>query len=159
MPRGGYQKPGGAKAPSGPGKFSKRTDAQKVQTPKLSESDLQYGDIQKLRAAQQAAPLPAGVSAPQPQRQMEGQTLQRGKLPSYLFDTPTALPDTPDTNGLSTGPGGGPEVLQAQEPSPDLAETIMQRIYESTGRPEAAQWLIDRRNEKAGQGGRGAPAR
>lgn len=153
MSRGGYQKPKGAQAASGPGKFSKRTDAQKVATPKLSGSDLQYGDVQKLQAAQKIAPLPQGVEPPAlgKNRQLQGMPLQKGTLPSYLFDTPTASPETPDTSGLSTGPGPGPEVLESSEPIGDLAELVMQRIWETTGRPEAAQWLTDRRNEKAVQ--------
>src|SRR5512138_3237362 len=100
MPRGGYQKPAGSQGVSGPGKFSKRTDAQRVQTPKLSDSDLQYGDVQKFRAAQKLAPLPQGVEPPSgstAQRRPEGAPLERGQLPSYLFDMPTSSPDTPDT--------------------------------------------------------------
>ena len=153
MPRGGYQKPTGAQAASGPGKFSKRTDAQRVETPKLAGSDLQYGDVQRLRAAQKVAPLPQGVERPalSKNRQPTGSSLAKGGLPSYLFEEPTALPDTPETSGLTTGPGPGPEILDSAEPPGDLAELVMQRIWETTGRPEAAQWLIDRRNEKAGQ--------
>jgi hypothetical protein len=155
MPRGGYQKPKGAQAASGPGKFSKRTDAQKVQTPGLSGSDLQYGDVQRLKASQQVAPLPNGVPTPSPARQMQGTPLQSGKLPSYLFQTPTATPDVPDTTGLSSGPGAGPESLQSSEPSPDVREIVMQRIYEVFGSSEAAQWLADYR---ASKGGPTAPA-
>ncbi len=150
MPRGGYRKPSGAQPASGPGKFSKRTDSQAVRTPGLAGSDLQYGDVGMLQAAQKAAPLPAGVGQMKTaQRRPEGAPLQQGKLPSYLFDTPTALPGTPDTNGLSTGPGGGPDVLDSAVAPLDEREQIMDYIYKTYDNKEAAQWLIDFRNERA----------
>jgi hypothetical protein len=151
--RGGYRKPSKPAATSGPGKFSRRTDGQAVQTPGLADPSIQSGDVQRLEAAQKIAPLPRGVERPPPgqARQMQGAPMQKGGLPSYLFETPTALPGTPDTSGLTTGAGPGPEVLEASSATQDVRELIMQRIYESFGNEEAAQWLIDFRNERAAQ--------
>ena len=160
MPSGGYRKPTKPAATSGPGKFSKRTDGQAVQTPGLAGTDLQYGDVQRLEAAQKIAPLPAGVDRPplNPQRRPEGAPMQRGDLPSYLFETPTALPNTPDTSGLSTGPGGGPDTLGVGAPVEDERETVMDWIYRTYGNADAEQWLIDFRNERAvPQASAGAP--
>lgn len=157
MPSGGYRKPRGAQPASGPGKFSKRTDAQAVQTPGLKDPSVQYGDVQKLEAAQRIAPLPRGVDRPPPNksRQMQGAPMQRGELPSYLFDTPSALPGTPDTSGLTTGAGPGPESLEMSAPIDDVREFVMQRIADFFGNEDAVKWLIDFRNEKAGALGAG----
>jgi len=151
MPSGGYRKPKGAQPASGPGKFSKRTDAQAVQTPKLSGSDLQSGDVGMLQNAQKIAPLPQGVNRPAlgQQRQLQGSPLQGGKLPPYLFDTPTALPGTPDTSGLSSGAGPGPESLDSAIPPDDVREKVMDYIFRTFDNKDAEQWLIDYRNERA----------
>lgn len=44
---------------------------------------------------------------------------RQARSPLPAFDRPTEFPDRPVTEGLSTGPGAGPEILRlAAEPAP-----------------------------------------
>jgi hypothetical protein len=60
MPSGGRREPDGRQAQAkGIGKTAKRHDLEEPRTvPRLSGSDLQSGDVQRLEAAQQVAPIP-----------------------------------------------------------------------------------------------------
>jgi len=146
MPRGGSRTPKKPAAVSGPGKFSKRTDgAQPVRVPRLSDSELQYGDVQKLEQAQQIAPLPEGVSAPRTgaatPRRMTGEARVPGRVPPYLLQGESAFPGEPISTGLPIGAGAGPEVLTASQPGPDIRVVALQRCVDDFGNEEAREML------------------
>src|SRR5207253_8561124 len=110
--RGGKRTPGGGPtAPSGPGKFSKRSDAGKPpKTPGLDGTDLQYGDVQRLRDSQSIAPIPSGGGYPSPPpvpARVRGQVMDQGKVPDYLLTGGSNRPHEPVTAGLSSGSGSG----------------------------------------------------
>lgn len=89
MPRGGRRSGAPAKA------YSQRTDLAMDRSPTSVAADAPYGQGAELQAAQSAVPVgppPGGVTP---------------------LNAPTQRPDEPLTAGLSTGPGPGPEALQA----------------------------------------------
>jgi hypothetical protein len=163
--RGGYRKPPARSGPSGPGRFSKRTDGgvQPIRSPDMDQPGLQYGDRQMLTDAQRIARLPQAQrpstarSAP-PARLPEGAPLRSGGgLPDYLFQGPSARPNEPGTTGLSTGPGPGPEVLSSSQPAPDLREVTL-RYFASTFGNQAAyrmlnEYIAERQANAAAAGG------
>ena len=156
MPKGGYQKPKGAQPASGPGKFSKRTDAQKVATPRLSGSDLQYGDVQRLQAAQKVAPLPEGVPQPKVPRVQPQPVGRTETLPPWLFESESTRPNEPVTTGLSSGPGAGPEALRLATPPQDPREVVLQYLYETFDNEDALQMLTELRAARGTRGTQGA---
>lgn len=151
MPRGGYQKPSNPAAVSGPGKFSRRTDGgQKVVEPDIDNPDLQYGDRSMLEDAQRRTPLKGSQGArvaSGAERRPQGSALD-GKLPPWLTTTPDPHPDEPTTAGLASGPGPGPEVLDAATPPEDIREVVLQWMVQQYGNPDVARMLNDMRNER-----------
>jgi len=151
MSRGGYQAPKGPRPPAGPGRFSQRTDGnQPVRTPGLDDPSVQYGDVQKMRAAQSAIPLPeAGSPAPSsPAGAATTRPISRsGGLPSFLFDQPSSRPNEAGTEGLSTGAGAGPEVLPV--PSPDPRVQVLQYLYQHYGNEQARAQMQQIMDEQA----------
>jgi hypothetical protein len=155
MPRGGVRKPATPSGPSGPGRFSRRTDGQQIATPNLGggdsgESSLQYGDISQLRDAQKIAPLPVGTPAPRgaPTRRLTGQQTVPGRtIPRHLLEMPPEN-NEPTTTGLETGPGAGPESLQAPTPAPDEREAVLQFLAVTFGNETAAKMLAQLRAER-----------
>jgi hypothetical protein len=147
--RGGYQKPKGPRPPAGPGSLSQRNDAnQPVQTPGLENPDLQYGDVGKLRADLAAAPLPnAGTPRPTPAGAPIRPAKRAGGLPSFLFDQQSGRPNEPGTEGLSTGPGAGPEVLPPAASDP--GELALQLYYQVSGDQNALTVLNKIRDERS----------
>jgi hypothetical protein len=91
--------------PSGPGKFSKRTDRQgSKQLPNAA-----YGEQQQFQAEQAGAPM--------------------AKAPNPLADVvpltePTRRPDEPVTAGLDVGPGPGREMLGLKTPTDVTLEDL-----------------------------------
>lgn len=141
MSRGGYQAPSGPRPPAGPGRFSQRTDGnQPVRTPGLDDPSVQYGDVQKMRAAQSAIPLPEAGGPSSPAGAASARPISRsGGLPPFLFDQPSGRPNEPGTAGLSTGPGPGPEVLPA--PAPDERVQVLQYLYQRYGNQQALEQM------------------
>jgi hypothetical protein len=149
MPRGGYQKPSHPAGASGPGKFSRRTDGQPKAVPNVGDNpDLQYGDRSMLEDAQRAAPSrgSAGASIP---RQMSGVPGRGGKLPPWFSQSGDTNPDEPTTAGLASGPGGGPEMLDAPQPTDDVREVVLQFLDSNYGNVDARKMLAQIRAERA----------
>jgi hypothetical protein len=91
--------------PSGPGKFSKRTDRQGAkQLPNAA-----YGEQKQFQAEQAGAPM--------------------AKTPNPMADVvpltaPTRRPDEPVTAGVDAGPGPGSEVLGLKTPTDVTLEDL-----------------------------------
>jgi hypothetical protein len=146
--RGGYQKPRDPAAVSGPGKFSRRTDGQAKAVPNVGDSpDLQYGDRSMLEDAQRAAPARGSQGASIP-RQMSGMP-GSGKLPPWFTQSGDTNPSEPTTAGLLSGPGGGPEMLDASQPTDDVRETVLQFLDSTYGNVDARKMLAQLRAERA----------
>jgi len=147
--RGGYQRPKRPQPPSGPGRFSRRTDAnQPITPPDLDNPDVNYGDVKASAEAQAVAPIPRGA----------GHTVTQGMgrpgaaggggrppeaLPPFLAEIPTARPGEPGSAGLPFGPGGGPEMLQAQPEPSDTREAVLRYLAIGFNNAEAAKMLGD----------------
>jgi hypothetical protein len=139
--RGGYRKPAGPRPPSGPGKFSQRTDAnQPQQVPNVGGSDLQYGDRSRLEAAQAAIPIPNAATAVSGTPTPRGPYPGRSGVPDFLFNMPSSQPGTPGTSGLPTGAGPGPEILPSLS-APDEREGVLQFLVFGFGNKDAAVML------------------
>jgi len=109
-----------------------------VQTPGLASPDMQYGDVGKLRAAMQAAPLPGAGATARPSAPGAGgvtPTSRSGGLPDFLYNQDSARPNEPVTAGLSSGAGPGPEILPS--PSPDVRIQTLQYIWQTYGNRDA----------------------
>lgn len=153
MPRGGYQKPKDPAPVSGPGKFSRRTDGgQKVQASDMDNPDLQYGDRSMLEEAQRATPLKGSQGASVPsggaQRRSTGEALTGGSLPPWFSQSPDTNPSEPSTAGLASGPGPGPEILDASTPSPDIREQVLEYLAGTFGNEDIRDMLNQMRNER-----------
>lgn len=101
--------------PSGPGKFSQRTD-KAVSEANRSLPNADYGeqaqyqsDQQGLQSQAPSAPAPDFAAAfGNPAANVTG------------LGADTAMPDTPVTDGAASGPGAGPEVLSSTQSSDQL---------------------------------------
>lgn len=85
------------------------------------------------------APTPGGGSQASP-AQGPAQGPMPGEVPS--LQDPSAWGDVPFTDGMSTGPGRGPEaLLTATPPNPDLA--LLKGVYlkYGVGSPAGGEWL------------------
>ena len=92
---------------SGPGSFSKRTDLQYQSTG--------YGDAVAYDANKSGAPLERTGGVKTSQAPTVSSAGAASTMPG-LYD-PTERPDVPITNGIASGPGAGPEVLQMAKPA------------------------------------------
>ena len=91
--------------PSGPGKFSKRTDTQgSKQLPNAA-----YGEQKQFQAEQAGAPMAA---TPNPMENV------------VPLGAPTRRPDEPVTAGVDAGPGPGREVLGLKSPTDVALEDL-----------------------------------
>lgn len=145
MASGGYRRPSGPQPPAGPGKFSTRTDAMKPPpVAPLNGSDLQYGDVGKLHAAQAAVPIPRANGA----TAARGPAMGSAPPPDFLFGGDSTRPNSPGSSGLPMGPGPGPEALPPME-KPDDRELILEYIARNFNNEEAAQMLQNIREERA----------
>lgn len=149
---GGKRTPPARTPSGGPGRFSRRNErTQPVREPDIDQPDLEYGDRQRLAAAQRLAPLPQ-ASVPSSQRpRLRGETPSRsgGRLPPWLFETPTSFPDEPVTAGLDMGPGPGSDALALQQPPEDVREQTLAYLAQFFDNPEAQMALAQLRNERA----------
>jgi hypothetical protein len=91
--------------PSGPGKFSKRTDRQ---APKQLPNAA-YGEQQQFQAEQSGAPM---AKAANPMADVVPLT------------APTRRPDEPVTAGVDVGPGAGREILGLKTPTDVTLEDL-----------------------------------
>lgn len=135
---------------SGPGRFSRRSDNQPVDVPRVGDSeDLQHGDRQRLEAAQRQVGIPR-APAPSPQGLPPvpgaGPTGGAGELPPHLFSRDSARPDEPITAGLPFGPGAGPEAL-TQEPADDQ-EVVLQFLIDEFADEAAYNMLQEKRGQQ-----------
>lgn len=154
MARGGYQQPPARSGPSGPGRFSKRTDGQPVAVPNVGDSaDLQYGDRTMLENAQKAVPIPKGT---QPPPRPAGAPLAPGPLPGHLIG-PSNRPGEPVTTGLPMGPGAGTEALNAPPNTPDVREQVLAWMMQNYGNSDAANMLAKIRAQRTATPAPGAP--
>lgn len=157
MPRGGYQKPSNPASTSGPGKFSERTDGgpSDVQ-PSLDDEGVQYGDVGMLERAAQDNPIKGAQgasSAPSSgsSRRLSGAAPSGGSLPPWFTTSADTAPSDPTTTGLASGPGAGPEVLDASTPSPDIRETVLEWMVQTYGNEDVRDMLNSMRNEREGR--------
>lgn len=104
---GGYRRPSKPAAVSGPGSMSQRTDGRPQAIRDLP--DAEYGQGKEFRELQQGSPL---ASAPQASTPAGGAGAGGDPLAAMTgFDAPTAMPDTPVTDGADAGDGAGMDVL------------------------------------------------
>jgi hypothetical protein len=151
MARGGSQPPKGPRPPAGPGKFSQRSDGnQPVHSPGLDSPDMQYGDVAKLRQSMSNIPLPGAGGPPRPTSAPGAPSMtpasRSGGLPSFLFDGASGRPNEPGTEGLSTGPGAGPEVLP-QAPLDPRVQTL-KYLWQTYGNQQAYELMQQLMNEQ-----------
>lgn len=108
--------------PSGPGKFSTRTDL-----PPSKE----YGERKATQEIMQGAPTATTRGSADPQLGRP-----RTALPEVtpLF-APSQRPEEPITTGIALGPGAGPEVLGARPASTEKLSDILAKMlpYDDTG--------------------------
>jgi hypothetical protein len=91
--------------PSGPGKFSKRTDRQGAkQLPNAA-----YGEQQQFQAEQAGAPMAKSANP---------------LADVVSLTAPTRRPDEPVTAGVDVGPGAGREVLGLKTPTDVTLEDL-----------------------------------
>lgn len=110
---GGYRAPAKPAPVSGPGKLSRRTDGQPMQ----SLPDAAYGEQKTYRQDQAGAPMseanPVGGPAVSPLDMSRVVPMSAG----------SAFPDEPVTAGADAGPGASSAVLRGQG-SPDFAAVV-----------------------------------
>lgn len=152
--RGGYRKPPAGQPPSGPGRFSTRTDGnQAVRTPGLEDPSMQYGDVGRLRDAQRAAPVPkaaparSGGASARPPLGRPPTGGGEGGLPSWLLSMPSQRPAEPVTDGLDSGPGRGSDALTARPPRDDR-QALLEYLLHTYGNADAAAMLAEMRGSQ-----------
>lgn len=121
MAQGGYQAPGAPAAVSGPGKFAKRTD-----NPQVEALATEYGEGTAMKDLRAGAPVqdPRKPTV-QPDRGGAGV----GAMPVAGFDAPTAMGDTPITDGAALGPGAGIEGLGLPQEDIDYARADVANMH------------------------------
>lgn len=128
--RGGPRQPDGKpRPPSGPGKYSQRTDLSRV-----VPTGQEYGARAPQEAALAEFPLPtSSSSAAQPSPVgAPAPGLNPLDLASLLI-RPTNRPDEPVTAGMESGPGPGPEALGPT----DIDAIYHQRLIQNFTRPDS----------------------
>jgi hypothetical protein len=122
---GGYQAPSNPAVVSGPGALSQRTDGSPTQ-PATYISGLPYGQGEQTYNNQVAA-------------DMQGSPFPSMAASNIIgLDTPTTMPDTPGTEGIDLGPGGGSNLMMDMpmykaSPRDALAKAAM---FDDTGTVE-----------------------
>lgn len=152
MARGGRTYPSAGQPPSGPGKFSKRTDGNEVpRTPGLDNSDLQQGDVSKLEQAQSIAPRAKSPGVAAPSRTSSPRRGAGGGAGSLdLFNMPSANPDEPVTSGLDVGPGLGSDSLNSlPKDEDDLLMGYLERLAFGFNSKVAVETLTEMRTGPA----------
>lgn len=94
--------------------YTQRTDLNEDRQPIRAISD-GYGTAKASEDAQRIAPLPAAGGPPSPGGQGGGAAATPWSPPALVpLNAESRYPDRPVTNGLSLGPGAGPEILEPQ---------------------------------------------
>lgn len=106
---------------------------QPIRTP----TGVQYGEVSKLRQAQQAAPLASAPPPPKPDFSKIVAAAQAMPFPSQSLGAPTERPHEPITAGVPVGAGPGPEVLARPTGAPTAA-AMFARLAQATGDPAMA---------------------
>ena len=157
MARGGKRDVSPATPPGGPGALSRRTDGQQpLRSGKLGDPGVEFGDVQDNLNAQRVAPLPTAAGrgadvapAPRTARALRG---ERG-VPDFVFSKPTQRPNVPIQNGLTRGPGMGPEALDPElRPdfaTPDDRELVLEYLATHYDNPAAHAMLEEIQNGRA----------
>lgn len=149
--RGGYQKPSKPQPASGPGRYSKRTDANDPPaTPGLKDSDLRHGDVQKLEQGQKIAPLAKSPSVAPPTSPSPSRGAGGAGIPPSVFNSESTRGEEPVTAGLDVGGGPGSEALMAQPEQDDPRQAVLQFLA-ARGNPVAQATLMDSRAGISGQ--------
>lgn len=118
MPAGGRIPPDGRPPQAkGVGKTAKRHDLEKPATPGLHDSDLQYGEVQRMEQAQRVAPTKKvqRPSASKPPRQRRGATRGPGE---YQMQTPDPIQMAASRIGGAANPVDGDVNAVALDPTP-----------------------------------------
>lgn len=117
MPRTGR----GGRRQGTPGEtYEQRTDLNENRQPVRVASGGAYGERKATEDAQRIASVPDARAATAPDPAAGGGPAAPWTPPALVpLSAPTQYPDRPLTNGLSTGPGAGPEAL-GQPAGPDL---------------------------------------
>lgn len=111
--------------PSGPGKFSTRTDQLNFQSP-------EYGAGVENAAIKAGAPMAKSPDVRGATRTEINQAV--GQEPIIPLFAPSQRPDEPITTGIAMGPGAGPEVMGGRPVQTKLSDTLAALLpYDSTG--------------------------
>lgn len=111
--------------PSGPGKFSTRTD-------KLEMGSTSYGEGQETQAIKSGAPL-ATTADIRPEQAAVIREAAVAEPITPLF-APSQRPEEPITSGVNIGPGVGSEALSFGKTTEKLSDTLAKLLpYDTTG--------------------------
>lgn len=132
--RGGKRTPSGPPRVGGVGKFAKREDAgQPVVTPPLDHPEIQSGQVQQLRNAARAVPLPVKKDLTPPATRTAPTLSQMRSastdVPSWVADVPSTRATEDVGTGNREGPGPGPEALTLPNPD-DEVELLLSRMID-----------------------------
>lgn len=110
--------------PSGPGKFSTRTD-------KLSMGSTSYGEGVETQAIKSGAPL---ATTPDTRPTPAAEVRAAAAAPITPLFAPSQRPDEPVTAGISMGAGPGPEVLMMGKQTVKTSDTLAKMLpFDTTG--------------------------
>lgn len=124
---------GGARAPKPGGLYPNRSDMRATQ-PISAVPGQTYGEAKKQEDAQRAIPMAGSATAALPQ---SSPPPVPGELGMSIFG-PSTRPGEPVTHGAASGPGGGPEVLQAPTLNMNSVSSLLNQIATSADIPELA---------------------
>lgn len=111
--------------PSGPGKFSTRTD-------KLDLGSTSYGEGKETAAIKAGAPL-ATTPDVRPEQAAVIREAAISEPITPLF-APSQRPDEPVTAGVDIGPGAGSDALMFRKTTEKLSDTLAKMLpYDTTG--------------------------
>lgn len=110
--------------PSGPGKFSTRTD-------KLRMGSTSYGEGVETQAIKSGAPL---ATTPDVRPTPAAEVRAAAAEPITLLFAPSQRPDEPITTGIAMGAGAGPEVLMMGKQTVKTSDTLAKMLpFDTTG--------------------------
>lgn len=110
--------------PSGPGKFSTRTD-------KLDMGSTSYGEGQETEAIKSGAPL---ATTPDVRPEQAAVVREAATEPITPLFAPSQRPDEPITSGIDIGEGPGSSALAFNKTTEKLSDTLAKMLpYDTTG--------------------------
>lgn len=109
--------------------YPNRSDLRGPGTPDIPKSfqGQPYGTATQQEAAQSAAPASPPVGPPGGGGSVSPPTVPPGGFGA--FNRPSEYPDRPITHGLSSGPGGGPELMGNSIGNPEDADLRDMAVY------------------------------